>query len=919
MWRFSSVRRTDSLERVVGSKRHRKPACTRGQLARVSHHRPLLETLEDRALLTNFFTVMNTNSSGAGSLPAEVAAANANTDESIINFDPTVFATPQTITLTSTLTLDHSSEPKIPISIVGPAAGVTIAGGGASSDFSVITVTANTQQAAIKGDSPSAPITITQGNLAQSTESGAGIDDHGDLTLENVAINNNFSNGNGGGVEVIGAPDIFGGNPGAALLASDTTFSNNVAEGAGGGVDMEGTAALIVNCTFSGNSANTHGGAINNGPLAGPSSIVPVNLGVINTTISGNDAADGGGINNNNGGTFGGGIMGLLNTIVTGNTTSALDPDLDGGSVLLGSGHDQIGDANGLAGTGIVGGINGNFVGAPSFLAPFGDYGGADDTGALVAGGEPNQTFALLPGSPAIGDAFILATLTDNVGINDTMIQAGTPLPLPTLNGSTFPYQQGKVIMIGSEKMLVTGVSGSAQNGYTLTVTRGVDGTIPASHVVGNEIDLPDERGVFSASDSIGAYQTQGFVVTANSGGSPQSTTISTAFANPLGVTVTANDPGAPVDNGVITFTAPASGASTSLGGNPATISGGTASVNATANGTAGSYAVSASAGFGTSATFNLTNTGTGGTTLPTSNVASLPATETATSFTVSWSGSDPGGPGIASFDVFVSDNGGPFTVFQSATTATSATFTGVNGHTYGFYSVATSTDGNQQTIPAAAQATTKVVAEPNALYVVAVYEDVLGRLPDAGGMSFWTLALNSGTPVSSVAEAIAHSDEYYQTFVIRPAYSNLLGRTADAGGVTFWTVKMDGGVTDQELEADLVSSPEFYANAGGTNTLWIDAVYKLLLGRAPDANGETFWNGRLAAGQTLNQVAQGIAGSQENNTQLINEDYFHYLGRAADSGGLDFWLSQFAAGKTNEDVIAGFTGSPEYYTEHTS
>jgi hypothetical protein len=129
----------------------------------------------------------------------------------------------------------------------------------------------------------------------------------------------------------------------------------------------------------------------------------------------------------------------------------------------------------------------------------------------------------------------------------------------------------------------------------------------------------------------------------------------------------------------------------------------------------------------------------------------------------------------------------------------------------------------------------------------------------------------------------------------------------------------MDGGVTDQELEADLVSSPEFYANAGGTNTLWIDAVYKLLLGRAPDANGETFWNGRLAAGQTLNQVAQGIAGSQENNTQLINEDYFHYLGRAADSGGLDFWLSQFAAGKTNEDVIAGFTGSPEYYTEHTS
>ncbi len=73
-----------------------------------------------------------------------------------------------------------------------------------------------------------------------------------------------------------------------------------------------------------------------------------------------------------------------------------------------------------------------------------------------------------------------------------------------------------------------------------------------------------------------------------------------------------------------------------------------------------------------------------------------------------------------------------------------------------------------------------------------------------------------------------------------------------------------------------------------------------------------------LTAGQTLEQVAQGIAGSQENNTQLINDDYFHYLGRTADTGGLDFWLSQFAVGKTNEDVIAGFTGSAEYYKQHT-
>ncbi|HVC92449.1 MAG TPA: DUF4214 domain-containing protein, partial [Pirellulales bacterium] len=214
----------------------------------------------------------------------------------------------------------------------------------------------------------------------------------------------------------------------------------------------------------------------------------------------------------------------------------------------------------------------------------------------------------------------------------------------------------------------------------------------------------------------------------------------------------------------------------------------------------------------------------------------------------------------------------------------------------------------------------------PHQEYVIAVYDDVLARAPDAGGLTYWSGLLDSGAAVGSVAAAIAQSDEYYANFVIRPAYLNLLGRAADAAGVKFWTAQMDGttgNVTDQELEADLVSAGgqtgEFYTNAGGTNSAWIDAVYKLLLGRAPDVGGESYWNSRLDAGSTLNQVAQGIAGSQENDTQLINDDYFHYLGRAADAGGLTYWLSQFADGATNEDVITGFTGSAEYYEEHTS
>jgi hypothetical protein len=96
---------------------------------------------------------------------------------------------------------------------------------------------------------------------------------------------------------------------------------------------------------------------------------------------------------------------------------------------------------------------------------------------------------------------------------------------------------------------------------------------------------------------------------------------------------------------------------------------------------------------------------------LPTSSVNPLPAATATAAFTVSWSGS--GAPAIASYSVFVSDNGGPFTAFLTGTTQTSATFTGQDGHTYGFYTVAKDTGGRVQPTPAGAQATTLVDLDP--------------------------------------------------------------------------------------------------------------------------------------------------------------------------------------------------------------
>jgi hypothetical protein len=97
----------------------------------------------------------------------------------------------------------------------------------------------------------------------------------------------------------------------------------------------------------------------------------------------------------------------------------------------------------------------------------------------------------------------------------------------------------------------------------------------------------------------------------------------------------------------------------------------------------------------------------------PVSAVLALPATVDVTDFTVSWSGTD-NDSGIASYDIFVSENGGAYSLWLDDTTDTAATYTGIDGNTYDFYSVAIDAVGNIEAAPATADATTTLKIEPD-------------------------------------------------------------------------------------------------------------------------------------------------------------------------------------------------------------
>jgi len=95
----------------------------------------------------------------------------------------------------------------------------------------------------------------------------------------------------------------------------------------------------------------------------------------------------------------------------------------------------------------------------------------------------------------------------------------------------------------------------------------------------------------------------------------------------------------------------------------------------------------------------------------PSSAVTALPTVEPkpmSGAFAVSWTGAD-GASGVAGYNVYVSDDGGAYQVWQHDTSATSAAFPGQAGHSYRFYSVAIDNAGNVQSTPAMAQAATTV------------------------------------------------------------------------------------------------------------------------------------------------------------------------------------------------------------------
>lgn len=229
--------------------------------------------------------------------------------------------------------------------------------------------------------------------------------------------------------------------------------------------------------------------------------------------------------------------------------------------------------------------------------------------------------------------------------------------------------------------------------------------------------------------------------------------------------------------------------------------------------------------------------------------------------------------------------------------------------------------------------------ADP-AAQVLRLYRAALGRAPDQGGLAYWTQAVQGGTPLDTLSASFLGSAEFSARFggadpsgFVTQLYQNVLSRTPDAGGLNYWVGRLAQGTSEASVLSGFSESDENKAGTSGlvNQGIWVPdptatqiaRLYDAVYGRKPDLGGLNYWlNAIETSGSTMQQVTNYLISSPEflatygglSNGGFVQTLYQNTLHRAADAAGLNYWLGELATGMTSRaGVVLGFSESAEH------
>ncbi len=159
---------------------------------------------------------------------------------------------------------------------------------------------------------------------------------------------------------------------------------------------------------------------------------------------------------------------------------------------------------------------------------------------------------------------------------------------------------------------------------------------------------------------------------------------------------------------------------------------------------------------------------------------------------------------------------------------------------------------------------------------VVRLYFAAFNRIPDYPGLTNWVNAYRAGMPLAAIAQAFATSPEFLQTYgnlnntqYVTLLYNNVLGRAPDAGGLAAWVGALNSNtLTRGQVLLGFSESAEYLATS--SNKVFVVMMYVGMLRRSPDTPGFNNSVAFLNAGNSRLALIQGFLNAPEYHNRFL-------------------------------------------------
>ncbi len=205
-----------------------------------------------------------------------------------------------------------------------------------------------------------------------------------------------------------------------------------------------------------------------------------------------------------------------------------------------------------------------------------------------------------------------------------------------------------------------------------------------------------------------------------------------------------------------------------------------------------------------------------------------------------------------------------------------------------------------------------------NALFVGRLFQDLVGRAPDATEETPAALDFLKDGTRDGLAAVVADTPECRAHWV-QFLYGALLNRPATDLEATSGSATLEGGGMD-ELAASLLSSPEFWKASGKSQSGWTQRVNQLLTdapasddgmgGMTGDPTLPTSLPASYPANNSRAPMVQALLSSPEYSANVLRTLYQKYLHRAPTPAE----LQSAGAGASVDQITMSLLTSDEYF-----